>query len=322
MAVACEALKQVLANRVQDLVRDSMGFPILSSKSCDGTPISTACQIRTTLPCGKSTTVKGRKGKEFLVSNQFFRSRTPIGEWRDAVLLAEAIPLAQKSHLAILGAARKSWVTLRSLGHRGCSVEHYVWDRAGFSALERQTRLWHQAQKVPDPPVGVSPEVMGLLEFIVITPCSLHDAQNGFRWGLFSSCRDAQLMRDLYITVEALRNSIDLLSSRLAGWIASCLTFVDSRDVQWLDQRRSLLEALAVDPEVAEALLELQLVWDGRNLMMHREAQVELRVKYGGNLMVRGCGVGDEVGSHWGGNGESDLEVCHRLAVMILCRRS
>ena len=52
------------------------------------------------------------------------------------MLLAEAIPLESKSHLAILGAARKSWVTVRSLGHRGCAVDHYVWDRAGFSASE------------------------------------------------------------------------------------------------------------------------------------------------------------------------------------------
>ena len=273
LAVACEALKEVLSRRVRCIVRDNLGLPMLSSKSCDGTPLSVACSFRTSLPSGKTITTKGRKGCEFLVCNQFVRCKLPTGEWSTSVLLAEPIPLSSKGVQSLLAAARQNWVTLRSIGHRGFAIEHYVWDRAGLSALERQTRLWHEMQPVPEPPKGVKKSVMALSELVVVTPCALHDAQNGFRWGLLSSCKDTQLMRDLYISVESLRNSMDLLSSRLAGWLTSVLCLVEPRDVQWQDDRRALLEALAVDPEIAELLLELQLDWDGRRLNYSREAE-------------------------------------------------
>ena len=40
-------------------------------------------------------------------------------------------------------------------------------------------------------------------------------------------------MRDLYIVVESLRNSSDLLSSRLASWIAQHLIFAEPKGIVW-----------------------------------------------------------------------------------------
>ena len=59
---------------------------------------------------------------------------------------------------------------------------------------------------------------------VVVTPCALHDAQNAFRWAFLSQHKNRALMRDVYIACASLRNSSDLLSSRMASFVGAHLT--------------------------------------------------------------------------------------------------
>jgi len=276
VAAVCEAAKEMLLWKAKKLVADSLGLPLLSSKSCDGTPLRMKnYSSRTLLPEMKKQKYHGSRGVEVLVSNEFLRYRDPSEGWQTAVLLSEPVPLTKgKSADLVVAAARQAWRTLRPLGAAGCVVEHYVWDRAGIEALERHCRAWHAAQ----PPFVSSvhpPSLAQYMDFIVITPCALHDGQNGFRWAFLEQCKDRSMMRDLYIAVESLRNSSDLICTRMATWVASRLQFVEGRGEEWKTQQRELWMALDIESEMVELLVgELELCWNGEHLCVRAGAQV------------------------------------------------
>ena len=142
----CEISKHVLACKFNELIAEADGAPMLSSKSADGTPLSTVVRSVGTLPSGKSFSRTGKETHEYLVKNQFARVILPNGAVRSAVLLQDPIKLAHgKTCIAIFEACRKDWKSLRQLGHRGLVIEHYGYDRLGIEATER---LWFAAFRV------------------------------------------------------------------------------------------------------------------------------------------------------------------------------
>ena len=277
VAVYCEAAKETLLGRARSLVASSAGLPVLSSKSCDGTPIRVQHHASLSLPSGKKSKTVGKRGVEILVSNEFLRFQDPSDGWKTACIVSEPVPLTKgKSVDLVTAAARQTWQSLRALGAKGCTVEHFVWDRAGIEALERHARAWHAAQPdfVHD---RYSAETCKHMEMIVVTPCALHDAQNGFRWAFLSQCKDRALMRDLYISTASLRNSADLLATRIATWIGQSLIFVESRGSVWREESRELWIALDIAPDLVDILVsDLELHWDGTNLCVVSGAKVSV----------------------------------------------
>ena len=268
LGIACEASKEMLRTRAKLLLQEAGRGAVLTSKSCDGTPLVTTVHTRGKMSTGERVDAHGRAGREFLVSNQFFRSRRADGSWNTAVALSEPVVLAHgKSANAILEASRVGWKTLRQMGHAGPAVEHYCWDRAGITALERLTRQWHLDVPHTTIPADISEKTSRLLEFVLVTPCSLHDCQNGFRWGMLEQCSDRDLLRDVYVGIEPLRNSADIISSQMSLWVTSRLSLkADDRSEEWKTRQNKLWETLDVPFDVAHLLShQLQLCFvDGR----------------------------------------------------------
>eukprot|EP00974_Lingulodinium_polyedra_P095389 9244068-Lingulodinium_polyedra.AAC.1 len=76
--------------------------------------------------------------------------------------------------------------TPRQQGHLGICIMHFAFDRGcnkPLSALIKRRLL----QMAPGHGVnvpGVTPLTLNWTEWVVVTPCSLHDLQNAFRWGM------------------------------------------------------------------------------------------------------------------------------------------
>ena len=173
LGVCCEAAKDCMRISAEDLLRDVQGIAVLNSKSSDGTPMSVHQKKSYTLHSGRKFTASGKRGADFLVKNQFLRVRLG-SEWQTRVILQEAVPLAHgKTVPAIQACQLRDWRSLRQMGHAGPSVEHYVFDRASYSAMERFLRQWHAhwptKNQLPKS-VAFSHEVIADIEFVVFTP--------------------------------------------------------------------------------------------------------------------------------------------------------
>ena len=263
----CECGKKILDLSASDLVAAAAGRPILNHKTADGTPLRVSYTARLRHSGSqRSFTRSGKHGAEFMMKNQMLRCLHPSGTLNAARLQDPALMEYGKSAAAQFTLCERGWQSLRQMGHAGCSVEHYCWDRAGIEANDRLWRQWHARKEAEWDRLAsqaVPRSILRLTEFVVVTACSLHDTQSAFRWGLGPKLRDSELLRDVYISVESLRNSMDLLLRYVAEWVTGRIVFVKVHDPAWRRGRRALWEALGVDPETVQELAEtLELVYD------------------------------------------------------------
>ena len=266
VAVGCEAVKEMLYIAAKDLVADVGNRPMLTSKSCDGTPVRTVHRSTHKLPSGKTVLAHGHQSNEFMIVNQWMRARLVDESLATRVLLHEPVQLKfGKSVNAILSVCWARWFSLRQLGHHGIAIEHYAFDRAGFTKLNRLIRQWHEEERKGwrhDIP-GRTPDEADLMEWLVTTPCALHDCHNSFKWALFHWFQDKDMLRDCYVGVESLRNSMGALDRELGSWVALKLSFHEGRGEGWVLRQVQLLEALKVSAEAVDLLAhQLQLYFD------------------------------------------------------------
>ena len=90
---------------------------------------------------------------------------------------------------------------------------------------------------------------------------------------MFSQFADKEVMRDIYIAIESLRRSADLIDSHLYEWISAKMPYHDDPGDDWVQRRRVLWMELCVDMVTAELLAEkLQLWWEDDALCILRGA--------------------------------------------------
>jgi hypothetical protein len=107
-----------------------------------------------------------------------------------------------------------------------------------------------------------------LYEWIVSVGCALHDTQSAFRWSLPHRFADADLLKDIWISMASVRQSYDAILRYLSDWIVTALSFTD----KWADDEfatwKLLWETLRLDEETVNILMYLQLRFcDGRLLV-------------------------------------------------------
>ena len=267
----CEATKACLLDILKDTVASAGHNPCLMTYSSDGTPLKT--QERFTHKMGSGPTVyrKGGSSLEFLSEKVFVKHVDIEGRSANAVYFRDPLPLLNgKSGWAIYAAGRELIPTLRELGHRAIAVSHYCFDRALYSFLDKRFRELHQhlesfsgSSFISD---AVLESMLPMLNWVVSSACCNHDAHNALKWAMLEQMGDPQLLKDLCIVLESLRNSYDLLHGRLAAWVHSKARFVevDGDD----DAERSLWTSLGIEPEVVELLVRLRLRFTGGALLV------------------------------------------------------
>jgi hypothetical protein len=107
-------------------------------------------------------------------------------------------------------------------------VNAIVADRAVFNSLRRKAQQRSEAFYSCDNQQPADSNLLAYLtDWTVGVGCGFHDAQNGLKYGLAALVSD-QLLKDLHIVIEALRNSLSLLVSRLLRFIVERTQFSDS----------------------------------------------------------------------------------------------
>ena len=112
-----------------------------------------------------------------------------------------------KTSLAESSIIRDKGLTLRQLGYAGEVIEHYTWDRAKYVSLARLVKALHRSE-VFEATADASAEMLQMTQFVLTTPCALHDASKANHWALYLVFGDLSVMRDVFIAVESIRNSM------------------------------------------------------------------------------------------------------------------
>ena len=267
-----EVCKAHLRQKARELVLEANNAPILVHYSSDGTPLSTKRTI--TAGQGQAYTVhrQGRDTEEFLVQHSFVRFLDGLGQHRTAMVLREPLPLTEgKSGLALFSAAVAFNRTARELGHKGISVAHYSFDRAAFSSVGRYLKQHHKLleSSFGGEGQGMNAEALSLLEWVVCSPCALHDGHKSLSWAMRSHFSNTQLMNDIFIVIAAVRNSFALLHQYLAPWLSAKLTFVADHLLPPMDDRAAIWTALGAEPALVQQLaFELKLQWKDDQLQI------------------------------------------------------
>jgi hypothetical protein len=266
----CEISKQVSKDSIARCIDASEHRPILHSCSADGTPIQVSLEVQQHLPNGRIIRRAGKAAHEFLVGNQFARYLDEYGKAHTSIGVRDPIPLTEgKGHLAIFSACRSMWGTCRQLGHRGGVVEHYSFDRCGYSALRQ--RMWQFHTLLQDQwGSGTNPSsLLALLEWVVFTPCALHDSQNAFKWSLKDDFDNLDTMKSVFIGVASVRNSMDIIITYIAEWVSETVSFAAPLDDSAKEVNRVIWATLGVADDVIHFLVEvLELCFEGGRLVV------------------------------------------------------
>eukprot|EP00974_Lingulodinium_polyedra_P041564 3991624-Lingulodinium_polyedra.AAC.1 len=63
--------------------------------------------------------------------------------------------------------------------------------------------------------------------------------------------KDRALLRDVYISIESLRKSFDLLKNYMPLWIEAKITFRPPMGDAWVEEQCMLWDTLGLDPETS-----------------------------------------------------------------------
>ena len=251
-----ECLKQHLKNKCLALVQTSQGMPVLYSHSADATPLkcSTTAVVSSE---GASLTRKAKLLHEFLVQRGVVKTRAADNSVSMAFLFADTVPMsAGKKAWNYFSAGATFFPLLRNTGHRGICVQHHSADRAAFDAIDKAYRQRHQAYYTPGmgPDLGPEGPLLELTDWILGSACSCHDLQNGLKWSL-SSLWSGQVIQDLHICMEALRNSFETLLGKLPAFLSQHLAF--HTEHQDPDKVMSFWRAVGIEADMLERVCEI-----------------------------------------------------------------
>ena len=84
-----------------------------------------------------------------------------------------------------------------------------MWDRAKFQALSCLVKAWHGSQEYAATE-DMSGQLLSLTQFTVTNACSCHDVHKAMEWAMFFEYANKELLRDIHVAVESVRNSMDL----------------------------------------------------------------------------------------------------------------
>ena len=170
----------------------------------------------------------GRSCIEYLCQIKFVRWIDAEGEHHSAIGYAPPLPLTQGLGSDAMFAAGCAFTkTLREIGHRGVAINSYSFDRKGYAKLMRFFRQRHRQQESRWGSSENESRLLSLTEWTVSTACALHDLHNALKWSMHAEFNDLQLLKDIFIIYQSVRNGFDEIQQFLCLWLLQNTEFVD-----------------------------------------------------------------------------------------------
>jgi hypothetical protein len=269
-----EVVKTTLRRKVRALLRSAAGRPVLFSYSSDGTPMKVAVRVSSEGLVPNSTlNRRGKTGVEFLLQRGWYKTIGPEGNVCMCALVTDPIPLSHGKGSWYLYTAAKQFAPLtQELGHEGICVTHYAFDRAVFGALTSKLFRRHEQQHEHQKATGRTKTGIPKhwLDWAVRTGCAMHDAQNGLKWSLVPFTESSDVVRDLHIVIESLRNSFFVLHSHLGSFLQEANIGFDHEPYN-RDQVSEFWVSLGVGADVVETFADLNPWFSGGRLWVSGE---------------------------------------------------
>ena len=201
-----------MEQQAQELVDQAGLRPLLHHYSSDATSYLTTVREAVAGPDTPAVSNRQRELSKFLCERSFFTYTDDAGVRHGAIVMMRPRSL-QKGTTAWheFAAAEKAFELPKVMGHRGITLSHYCFDRAGLSAISSLLAARHEvwAQEHLANPARDATQV--LKDWVLATGCALHDASKALQWALIPWVEDKQMLKDLHVVIESCRNSWDLL---------------------------------------------------------------------------------------------------------------
>ncbi len=279
-------VEERLELKASKLISKAGERPVLGSYISDGTPKKTAVQYVEPVEGVTSIHRRGKSLQEFFLQRAYFKTLDSDGEVAVEVLLADPKPLAHVKEAWHLFAACEAFLPLLPRLHRkGISISHYGFDRGCFSALSRHLLQRHEEFHFNDHSEDALTHA--ICDWQVCTACANHDCQNSLKWSCIPHLSNPKEgLSDLFITIESLRNSYDLLRMHL-GFLCCRISFRDDPGEQNEDALRQFWVALGAEVEGLEWLVDLDPWWEEGRLWVGAKwrGQADVEEKVSNNLI-------------------------------------
>lgn len=169
-----------------------------------------------------------------LIQRGFVAVNDGLGNRDIALLMTPPLPLHNgKAAWHLYSAAADFFPLLWEKGHRGIAITHYGFDRVLFDALVRKMRQRHELHhSMLATSGGPNAQLLGLTDWVLVTDCGNHDAQNGLKWGAREIMDEPEsLLKDIFIFIvlESLRNGYSYLHDNLRLWLLKVVKFGTER---------------------------------------------------------------------------------------------
>lgn len=263
-----EASKRMMDVKMERFIKDLGERTLLLSYAGDGTPVEARNRSVSEVPGSKSLR-SVQKTEEYYVHVCFAVAKHPLCGREECVRLEEPRVMSEGKKTGAEYAIGASFMQdPRALGHRGIQIIHMAWDRAHFGSISTIWRQhWTRSLLRGSPAMAdMEADDAYLMQWVICTPCALHDAHNSIKWGNYGRFTDKKFMRDVFIAIASLGNCSRQLLDYVPQWLPTVLRVVDAEECPSAEELSELWSALVRNQAAVQTIVMLRLHWVDKEL--------------------------------------------------------
>jgi len=262
-----EAVKAHLKTKFIRAIQEAEHRPLLCSYSGDGTPVQTKV-TKSVAHGSKRCRRAGYTTHEYFVQNLFLLFFVGTTAHVSA-LFGDPVPMTFGKKIEAAAAIGVHFILdPRRFGHDGPIVRHFAFDRAQFPAAQRFYRQYFTKCATSRSESRSDAMLLYLLDWQVCTPCTLHDVHKSLHWASHEGFSDEASLKNIYISVEALRKSFAQICGNAPRWLWDSIVLEDPENLESASVLQDLWEVLGIAPDLIDDLVSLRLLFRNGKLVV------------------------------------------------------